>query len=730
MRGIEGGKVQYLFEVQGIGQKFAVVRVAGSEGMSELFAFTLTLTSEDGAIVFDDVVGRDALLTIGVGEERRFVHGIVRRFEQMDEGRNVTAYELQLVPRAWRLLHRHDSRIFQELTYPKIIETVLQAAGITSKQFRMNLAGNYRTREYCVQYREPDWNFIERLAEEEGIYYFFEHRDDDHVLVFADAPWLQQPIAGSSQILFRPSLGGLTSGEHVTRLRHVEEVRPGKVALRDWNFKKPELQLDGAASSDKDTDLEIYDYPGDYDAMGDAGPLARVRLEQQQVVRRMVRGESGCARFIPGGIFGLEEHTRDAFNRKYLITHIDHEGAQSQMGEAAAGSTSTYHNKFVCIPDDIPFRAPSRTPRPTIKGIQTAIVVGPAGEEVYTDEHGRVKVQFHWDRQGKRDARSSCWIRVSQIWAGAAWGTMYIPRIGHEVVVDFLEGDPDRPLIVGRVYHGANVPPYPLPANKTTSTMKSNSSPGGEGSNEFRFEDKKGQEEIYLHGQKNWTIRILNNKDQNIGHDENLHVQNDREVLIGQDQTSTIGRDFVSNAGRDSSTSVGRDSSLQVGANQSVSIAVNQTQNVGGEQSVKIGGKRDESIGSDTSLTVGGAKRETIGDDSEETITKDKNVSVGKNLSIAVGANSDIKVAKNAEETVEGSKTVTVGEKVVIECGDSRVVLEKDGTITVEGKDIKVKGSGNVVIEGDQKVEVKSSGDVKVSAASNVVVKGSGVNLN
>lgn len=730
MNGSDGGKVQYLFEVLGIGQKFAVVRVAGSEAISELFGFTITVTSEDTAIVFDDVVGRDAVLTIGVGEERRYVHGIVRRFEQMDEGRNITAYELQLVPRVWRLLHRHDSRIFQELTVPRIIESVLQTAGITAKQFRMNVVGTYRPREYCVQYRESDWHFIERLTEDEGIYYFFEHHGEDHVLVFADAPWLHQPIAGSSQVLFRPSLGGLTSGEHVTRFRRMEEVRPGKVALRDWNFKKPELQLDGSASADKDTDLEIYDYPGDYDALGDAGPLARVRLEQQQVVRRMVRGESGCARFIPGNTFGLEEHTRDNFNRKYLITRVEHEGAQPQMGEAAAGSTSTYHNKFVCIPDDIPFRAPSRTPRPTIKGIQTAIVVGPAGEEVHTDEHGRVKVQFHWDRQGKRDARSSCWIRVSQIWAGAAWGTMYIPRIGHEVVIDFLEGDPDRPLIVGRVYHGANVPPYALPANKTLSTMKSNSSPGGNGFNEFRFEDKKGQEEIYLHGQKNWTIRILNDKDQNIGHDENLHVQNDREVLIGQDQTSTIGRDFVTNAGRDTSVTVGRNQEVQVGANQSVSVAVNRTEDVGADQSTSIGGNRSESIGGASSLDVGGNESVTVGGTSSESTVKEKNLSVGTNLGIDVGGNSEIHVGGDSSESVGGTKSLTAGEKVVIECGAVRVVLEKNGDISIEGKDITVKGSGTVHVEGDQSVRIKSSGSINVEAASTVVVKGATINLN
>jgi type VI secretion system secreted protein VgrG len=464
--------------------------------------------------------------------------------------------------------------------------------------------------------------------------------------------------------------------------------------------------------------------------MGDASPLARVRLEQQQVVRRMVRGESGCARFLPGSTFVLEEHGRDAFNRGYLITRIEHDGGQPQMGEAATGGTSTYHNKFVCIPDDVPFRAPSNTRRPTIKGIQTAIVVGPAGEEIHTDEHGRVKVQFHWDRQGKRDARSSCWIRVSQIWAGPAWGAMYIPRIGHEVVVDFLEGDPDRPLVVGRVYHGANVPPYPLPANKTMSTMKSNSSSGGDGFNEFRFEDKKGQEEIYLHGQKNWTIRILNDKDENVGHDENLRVEHDREITVGQDQTSAIGRDNVSTAGRDASTSVARDAGYQVGRNQTISVAVNQTEMVGADKSTQIGGKRDEAIGGDTSLNVGGSKNETIGENIEERVAAHKNVTVDGTQTVAVGGNESIAVGKNAEETVQGTKTVTVGDTVIIECGDSKVVLKKDGTITIEGKDITVNGSGQVIIQGGKSVDVKSDGPVNVQAASSVVVKGSSVALN
>ncbi len=464
-------------EVQGLSATFAVARMEGAEGVSELFHFDLVLTSDDKLIPFADVIGKSAALSMEPGKgETRFVHGIISRFRQAEESHRVAVYHATLVPKLWRLQHRQESRIFQEQTAPSIIQKVLKGAGITD--IRVALSASYATREYCVQYRETDFAFVSRLMEEEGIFYFFEHEAGKHVLVLADAPSAPTAIAGDATLLFRPGHGALTqAAESIMRFSHTEELQPGKLSLSDFNFKKPSLSLLVSSQASEGADHEIYDYPGEYDVPGDGTALSKVRLEELQALRKIGDGQSTSMRLTPGFTFSMGEHPRDELNIKYLVTKVQHRASQvAGEGHGMEGNEG-YQNTFQCIPAEVPYRPARKTPRPTIKGVQTAIVTGPGGEEIHTDEHGRVKVHFHWDRNGTKDDKSSCWIRVSQLWAGAGWGAMWIPRIGHEVVVDFIEGDPDRPLIVGRVYHGANVPPYALPGEKTKSTIKSNSSP-------------------------------------------------------------------------------------------------------------------------------------------------------------------------------------------------------------------------------------------------------------
>ncbi|MCC6558577.1 MAG: type VI secretion system tip protein VgrG, partial [Polyangiaceae bacterium] len=593
----------HTFQIDGLSEELRVVRFEGHEGLSQLFQFDITVACDAGDIAFDDAVGKPALLTFRVGDEPRHVHGIIASFEQGEEGKKLTAYRAVLVPGVWRLRHRRDSRIFQELAVPDILKKVLDEAGVPGDAYRFALTGSYSPREYCVQYRETDWAFLCRLMEEEGISYHFEHSEGGHVLVMGDAASAFAPIAGESTLVFRPPGGALVSGEHVSRFRYGERVRPGKVTLRDYNFKKPSLNLERTDQAQIDDDLEIYDYPGDYDAPGPGGALAKVRLEELQASRKTADGESACPRFVPGGKFTLSDHPRDDFNREYLITRVEHRGHEPNMDTRSGDVGTPYGNRFQVIPSDVPFRPPLVTPRPTIKGIQTAIVTGPGGEEIYTDEHGRIKVQFHWDRKGQKDDKSSCWIRVSQIWAGGAWGAVFLPRIGHEVVVDFIEGDPDRPLVVGSVYHGTNVPPYALPGEKTKSTIKSNSSTGGGGFNEIRFEDKKGSEEIFLHGQKDWTILIENDKNQEVVHDETLKVGHDRAKRVDNDQSESIGGHKTIDVAKTHTETIGEDESLSVGGSRSTQVSGSHDESVDGDQSVTVGGGQDVSVGKSMSLS-------------------------------------------------------------------------------------------------------------------------------
>jgi type VI secretion system secreted protein VgrG len=702
---------RFLFEVQGLSSTLRVARFVGQEGLSELFHFELVLMSEESALGFDDVIAKPAVLTMRADDDHpRLVHGLVSRFEQGDAGKKLTAYRLTLVPKVWKLQHRFDCRIFQELTAPEIIKQVLSLAGLSAgADFRLSLQGTYAAREYCVQYRESDFAFISRLMEEEGIYYFFEHHEDKHVMVLGDKTAAHPPIEGDSSVLFRPPQGALKRGEHIYRFRYAEEVRTGKVTLRDYDFRKPSLLLESEAAGGVFGELEAYDYPGDYQEPSGGDGLARVRLEERQALQKTGDGESGCERLLPGHRFTLVEHSREAFNREYLVTHVDHEGMEPTLLDQADAEATRYDNRFQCIPATVPFRPPMVTPRPTIKGVQTAIVVGPQGEEIHTDSFGRVKVQFHWDRLGKKDDKSSCWMRVSQVWAGESWGGMHVPRVKQEVLVDFLEGDPDRPLIVGRVYHGTNVPPYALPANKTRTTIKSSSSPGGEGFNELRFEDKKGSEEIYLHGQKDFTIAIENDKNQQIGHDETRKVTNNRSVEVGVNQAEKIGQNETFSVGKDRSKSVGND----------------ETESIKHDRTIEVGNDHTESIGSNLSLSVGKVKTEEVGEDSSETVGKKRELKVGSTYAIEVSSDMSTKVSASQTEEIELDKTVKVGSKITIECGAAKVVIDKSGSVTIKGKSLSVECDGSVSVSAPQ-VEVSSSGEVKIEASGKVEVKGSG----
>ncbi len=715
----------HTFEVDGLSTELRVMRFEGHEALSQLYRFDVTLACEDPALAFADLVGKPCVLTFKVDDEPRFAHGIVSRFEQGEEGKKLTLYRATIVPSVWRLQHRRDSRIFQAMTVPDILKAVLDGAGVEGSRF--SLSGSYATREYCVQYRESDWDFMSRLMEEEGIYTFFEHTHDSETLILADAPSAHNPIAGESTLVFRTPLGAMVKGEHVSRFRYAEEVRPGKVTLRDYNFKKPSLSLESKAAGSDDTDLEIYDYPGEYEDPGTGGDLAKVRLEELAAVKKVGEGESACPRFVPGSLFTMADHPRDDFNRKLLITRVEHRGSEPSLD--GGDGLGPYGNRFEVMPDDVPFRPRRVTPRPAIKGIQTAIVVGPAGEEIYTDEHGRVKVQFHWDRQGKKDEKSSCWIRVGQVWAGPAWGALYLPRIGHEVVVDFIEGDPDRPLIVGSVYHGANVPPYPLPAEKTKSTIKSNSSIGGGGFNEIRFEDKKGMEEIYVHGQKDWTIDILNDKRQTIGHDEELEVGHDRTKLVKNDQSETIGKNKSIKVGKDHTEVIGGSENIAVAIASDKVVGAAMTETVGAAKSVTVGGVLSEVVGGNMSLTVGGSKTTSVDGKDTHNVGGDAATSIGGAYALEVSKDKKINVQGKDEESITGEKSVTVGKSYTLQCGEGKITVKKDGTIVIEGKDITIEGAGTIKVKG-AKLEVKSDGTVDVKASGAIKIKGSAVDVN
>jgi type VI secretion system secreted protein VgrG len=691
----------------------------GREGLSTPFGFELSFLSEKNNILFKDIVGEKVVVSVVLADgEMRFFHGLIARFSQsggaVGDDVRFSQYSATMVPWLWLLTRTADSRIFQEKSVPDIVKLIFEEKGFAD--FKLRLHGTYEPRNYCVQYRETDFDFISRLLEEEGIYYFFEHDEKAHTLVLADAPTEHSPCPNQETVEYQLSPGGLLDDDGITRLEMMQEIRPAQYTLNDFNFEVPTLDLTATVKTKQvlgPGEREIYDFPGEYEKKKDGERYADLRMEEEEARCTIFSGTGNCRDFTSGYRFTLANHYRDDLNDKpYVLTAIEHRADQGGYisGDAA---TPSYQNFFQCIPFDVPYRPPRATPKPVVQGVQTAIVVGPAGEEIYPDEHGRVKVQFHWDREGKRDENSSCWIRVSQGWAGAGWGAMYIPRIGHEVIVDFIEGDPDRPIIVGRVYHGNNQPPYPLPAEKTKSTLKSESTPGGGGSNEFRFEDKKGEEEVFLHGQKDWTIAIENDKNQTVGHDETLDVGNNRTKTVGVDQSETIGSNKMIHVGSNHTEDIGSNMTLTVGSNKTETVTINTAETIGVAKELTIGGAYQVTVGAAMNETIGGAKAEEIGGI--------KSVNVGANSSENIGANKSVNVSDNITEsagkkisltagddyTVIGKKNgvIDIKDQLTIKCGKASITLKKNGDISIKGKLINVKGTGNVVIKGKKILE-------------------------
>jgi len=725
----------YTFKIDGLsGDLLNVVRFSGTEAISELFHFSLDLASLNSGIDFEKTVGQAGLLTIHEQKGKRYVHGLINQFEQIGNEGKWTHYRARLVPQTWLLSCRSTCRIFQEQNIPDIIKKVLIDGGISSDQIRFSLKKSYSPREYCVQYRESDLVFISRLMEQYGLFYFFEHAASKHVMVIGDDPVVHVSIADTAEVIYHPpGTTGVSDREHISEYSYHREIRSGAARLRDFDFKKPKLNLEQQAKAQGDGTLEVYDYPGEYVTPSDGAEIAKVRLEELQALKQIGSGHSDCRRFLPGYWFTLGRHDRADFNRKYLLIRVTHSGGQPQVlgaesrGKGAEGPV--YENQFECIPSDVPFRPLRLTPQPFIPGVQTAVVVGPKGEEIYTDEHGRIKVQFHWDRAGKQDEKSSCWIRVAQTTAGRGYGSLFIPRIGHEVIVEFLEGDPDRPIVMGSVYNAENVPPCALPGQKIMTAIKSNSSPGGGGSNEIRLDDSKGQEGMTIHAQYDCTENVGHDRGTTIGNNETLKVAVDRSATIGSNETISVGADQTVSIKANQSVTIGANETVKVGGNRTETITGNASQTVsasktetiavakalsiGAGYQVSIGAGMNETVGAAKAEEIGGALMVNVGGISGENVGANKSVKAGGNISHHAGGKFTLDAGGNFSASTKAKGTIDAADELILKCGSASIILKSGGEILIKGTDITIKGD---------KITVKGSGDV--------VIKGSKIGEN
>lgn len=542
------------------------------EGLSKLFNIEVELLHEETEAAFlPTVVDPASLLGKGVtihvqapDGATRFFTGMVNRFSQGNRDVRFSYYHMSVVPHVWLLTQKSQSRIFQQLSVPDILKKVFE--GFDTK---FELQGTFEPRNYCVQYRETDFDFASRLMEEEGIFYFFEHTENKHTLVFANTPQSHRDCPNLSKIPFFVDVGEQDYFlSAINSFLNGHNLLTGKVTMWDRNFELPDKKLEHENTSrfsfGDSQKLESYDYPGGYARKYDgidksggeqAGDLQKVFPDREKTVKHRMEaldaqvsvatGRSDACSLTAGYRMEMTDHPNSALNKQYVLTSVRHQ-AEQNPNYVSEAVQNPYTNIFTCIAHGSgapTFRPPLTTPKPIVHGSQTAIVVGPAGEEIFVDKYGRVKVQFHWDREGKYDASSSCWVRVAQGWAGKKWGIVFTPRIGMEVIVHFLEGDPDQPIITGCVYNPATMPPYTLPDEKTKSTIKSDSSKGGGGFNEIRIEDKKGSEQIFIHAEKNQDIRVKNDCMETILHDRHLLVENDQYEWIKKDKHLKIGGD-------------------------------------------------------------------------------------------------------------------------------------------------------------------------------------------
>ena len=706
------------------------------ESLSMLGDMDVSVLGKDPNIPADKLLGKAVTVSVRMRDQTtRELSGYVTRFTQSGTDGAYYAYQMTVRPWLWMLTRTADCRIFQDMSVPDIVKSVFADHPVAD--FQLKLFRSYRKWTYCVQYRETDFNFVARLLEHEGIYWYFEHAKGKHKLVLVDASSAHDSTVGHGSLPYFGTTGQLPPDiDCVNHWAVSREVEPGKVVLTDHDFERPStsLKVDKAHTRSYDlSDAEVFDYPGGYTQTADGAQYAENRVEELQSDFEVFHGAANTVGVRVGHTLKLQRHPREDQNAEYLVTattlHIQHPGYESDAGPAL------FQCDFGAIASSQQYRPTRRTPKPCVNGPQTALVVGPSGEEIFTDKYGRVKVQFHWDRRGTKNEKSSCWVSVSHPWAGKNFGMVHIPRIGQEVVVGFLEGDPDRPIIIGRVYNAEQMPPWELPANATQSGILTRSSKGGgyANANALRFEDKKGAEQLWLHAEKNQDIEVENDethwvghdRSKTIDHDETVHVKHDRTETVDHNETITIGVDRTESVGHNETISVGSNRSVSVGASETKTVAMQRSHAVGINESIAIGAAQEVAIGAYQTVAVGSNQDISVGANQSTSVGADQSATIGANRTVEVGKDLKTVVAKNEVREVGEARTTKIGkddkwqvgkkfyleaaDEITLKTGDASIVMKKDGTIQIKGKDITITGSG--------KIGVKASGDMVLKGA-------------
>jgi len=730
------------------------------EEMSKPFDYQIDLLSVKKDVNPDDILGKNVTVKLALPDDStRHFNGYVTRF--VAGGRaygRYRQYSAVVRPWLWFLTRTADCRIFQEMTVPDIVKKVFADEPLAD--FKFELTGSYKKWTYCVQYRETDFNFVSRLLEEEGIGYYFTHTDGHDTMVLTDSTGKHAATPGYETITYispeqvvRPEL------EHISSWDFTREIQPGVYVHDDYDLERPSVDLKTRkvlSRSYAPSSYEVFDYPGHYLQKADGEQYAGVRIDEFGSQFETCQAVTNAKGICVGSLFTLEECSREDQNREHLILAASYDMEFSDYEAMPAGAGSGYRCSFVAMSSLQQFRPKRATPKPFVQGPQTAVVVGPAGDEIYTDKFGRVKVQFHWDRLGKKDQNSSCWIRVSQPWAGKGWGSVSTPRIGQEVIVDFLEGDPDQPIITGRVYNAENQPPFGFPAGAVLSGIKSNTHKGS-GNNELSMDDTAGKERVFIHGQYNMdtviehdqTSTIHNNRTdvvdvddsetvsgnqkQHVVKNQTINIDVNRKETVGGTETITItghrsetvngGEDVTVNGARSHTVNgvqtttislaeahtVGAGRAHTVGGAEAITVGAAQVVTVGAAQMINVGAIQATNVGAAQSTKVAGARSVSVGAAQTTKIAAAASMAIGAAESRSVGAARTTTVADDDSLTVGKNLSVTAADSIVIKTGDASITMKKDGTILIKGKDITIEGSGAINVKASKDIVMKGS---------------------
>lgn len=697
----------------------------GQETLSSLYEFNVELVSQSASLDMNALLGKPLTLEIATlkGGVRHLGGHIARcafRGRETDTPRTYV-YTVTLRPWLWYLTRTTDCRIFQNLS---VVEILRQVFGRYAFPVDERLLASYRNWDYCVQYQESDFAFISRLMEQEGIYYYFRHEADQQVLVLADDMSAHDPLADYATLPYLPpDRLALPSEEGVDQWHPVTELSGGAYTVNDYDFRKPQADLSQVRANPLTAEHGGYGkylWSGGYIEANEGEHYARVRLEEEQAAHARTHAHTRLRAIAPGYLFTLKNCPRQAENRAYLVIGVDYR--LQEGGYATGSSEARYEFNFIAQPASLPYRAPSTTPVPRATGPQTAVVVGPAGQEIWTDRYGRVKLQFRWDRYGKRDENSSCWVRVSDAWAGANFGSIHVPRIGQEVVVDFLNGELDRPLITGRIYNADQMPPFGLPEAATQSGFVTRT-PGGTGANAnmLRFEDKPGAEQVSLHAERDYDVSVENDATHDVGRNEAVSIANDATRSVGRNYDATVSNNETRSVGNDYQAKIANDETRSVGNDYRAKIANNETRSVGNDYQASVENDETHTVGRNYTLQIASNSTHRVG--------CNHTVSVANDAAQSVGGNSGVAVAKDTSTTVGGSSVNVVnGNSTAIVLGTQELVTVNQiswlGTgFSVTGSNVGATGS-NVGATGSS---VSATGSSVSSTGSSVSSTGSSV---